>query len=272
MAESLTQSSQEWHLIQPDCRSLEKEYSQRLAEICALALIRKLALEQYCRAVQQQTLDSGGIAGLRDRLLVRLIVMPMAKARKALPFRLHRAVWRLLRTPAAATAMLMQAGCYLIAPAELIDSLRSLIGTRRVLEIGAGRGILASYLRRSGADITAVDDFSWSATVPMGTEVLKMDGREALGQFKPEVVICCWPPPGNTFEQEIFSSPGVQDYIVIVSRHRHASGNHKAYAGAEGFRCVQATGKLAEMLLPAEAESILYIFTRKSKESRSSLS
>lgn len=271
MAEDLTLAHQEWLTIQPSCHTLREQYSQILAEKCGLCLMRKIALEQYCHAMQQQTLKTAGLTGFRDRLLVRLLVLPLATARQALPFRLHRMAWRLLRNPGAAAATLMQAGCYLIAPAELIESLRTRIGSRQALEIGAGRGTLTSLLGRVGVDVTAVDDFSWAGTVPMGKEVLQMDGRMALARFKPQVVICCWPPPGNTFEQEIFLTPEVQEYIVIISRHRHASGNHQAYARAKGFRCIQATGLLAGMLLPPEAESVLYIFTRMASQNRSVL-
>jgi len=271
VAEDLTLVHQEWLTLQPDCHALREKYSQVLAEKCGQCLMRKIALEQYCRALQQQTLKTAGLSGLRDRLLVRLLILPLATARQALPFRLHRMAWRLLRNPGAAAAMLMQAGCYLIAPAELIESLRTRIGSRQVLEIGAGRGTLALLLGRAGVDVTAVDDFSWAGTVPMGKEVLQMEGREELARFKPQVVVCCWPPPGNTFEQEIFLPPEVQEYIVIISRHRHASGNHQAYARAKGFRCIQATGLLAGLLLPSEAESVLYIFTRVDQKGQSGL-
>lgn len=263
IAASLTVARLDWRQSQPRCLSLRQKFNEKLAAECGYRLIRKLALEQYSRAVQQETLKAAGTAGIRDRLLFRLLILPLAFAPRALPYRLHSLAWRLLGNRAAAAARLMQAGCYLIAPAELIVNLRSLIGSRQALEIGAGRGILAACLRRAGVAMTAVDDGSWADTVPLGAEVLRLDGREALVRFKPQVVVSCWPPPDNAFEPAIFASPEVEDYIVIVSRHRHASGNHQAYAKAKGFRCVQATGPLAQMLLPREAESVLYIFTRK---------
>jgi hypothetical protein len=261
IAASLTQADYDWRQMQPQCLRLQKVYDRRIAEKCGLFLIRKIALEQYSRAMQQEAIKAYGAIPLGDRLLTRLLIEPMAK--RILPYRRHRRVWRLLKNPAAATAHLMRSGCYLIAPKELIRELRGLIGDRPALEIGAGRGILAGGLRHAGVDITAVDDFSWADRLPMGRDVLQLDGREALRRFKPPVVVCSWPPPGNLFEQEIFACPEVEDYIVIVSRHRHASGNHQAYASAAGFRCVQATGLLAQMLLPVEAESVLYIFSRK---------
>lgn len=261
IAARLAEADHDWRQMQPRCLRLQEVYDRRIAERCGFLLIRRIALEQYSRAVQKEAIKAYGAIPLSDRLLTRLLIEPMAK--RILPYRMHRRIWRLLKNPAAATAHLMRSGCYLIAPKELIRELRLLIGSRRVLEIGAGRGILAGGLRRSGVDITAVDDFSWADRLPMGRDVLQLDGREALRRFKPQVVVCSWPPPSNLFEQEIFACPEVEDYIVIVSRHRHASGNHQAYAGAAGFRCVQATGPLAQMLLPVEAESVLYIFSRK---------
>ena len=163
--------------------------------------------------------------------------------------------------------MLLEAGCYLIPPAELVRELRLVIGTRKTLEIGAGRGILASCLRHAGVDITAVDDQSWEGTIPMGRDVLVMDGREALVRFQPQVVLCSWPPPGNSFENEILAYPAVEMYIAILSSHRYASGDHQAYARAEGFRLLKAgTGPMAGMLLPPETGSILYLFIRDKGE------
>lgn len=262
IAACLSGARLDWRRSQPRCLSLRRKFNGKLAAECGYLLIRKLALEQYGRAVQQETLKAAGPAGLRDRLLFRLLILPLAFAPRALPYRLHRFAWGLLRNRGAAAARLMQSGCYLIATAEFVASLRSLIGGRQALEIGAGRGILAACLKRAGVALTAVDDGSWADTVPLGSGVLRLDGREALARVKPQVVVSCWPPPDNAFEPAIFATPEVQDYLVIVSRHRHASGNHQAYAGAKGFRCVQATGQLARMLLPPETESVLYIFSR----------
>ncbi len=260
---SLTEACRQWQDLRPRCLSLETRFNSSLAGQCGSSLIRKLALEQYCRLLQQETLKAGGDAGLRDRLLFRLLILPMATRRRPLPYRLHRLAWRLLQNRAAVCAMLLQSGCYLIAPTELISGLRALIGDRPTLEIGAGRGVMAACLRHSGVNITAVDDFSWADRLPMGRDVQRLAGSEALSRYRPQVVLCCWPPPGNDFEREILTCPHIEDYIVIVSRHRHASGDHQAYAGAKGFRCVRAAGLLAEMLLPPEIESVLYVFSRR---------
>ena len=262
IAEKLTLAHRAWQLAEPDCRRLAASYRRPAADRCGLLLLRRVALDQYCRALQRG-FAGGGTAGLRDRLLFHLLILPLATRMRALSCRSHRRVWRLLRNPAAVSAMLLEAGCYLIPPAELVQELRRVIGTRRTLEIGAGRGILAGCLRHAGVDITAVDDQSWGGTIPIGREVLPMDGREALVRFQPQVVLCSWPPPGNFFEREILAQPSVEMYIAILSRHRYASGDHQAYARAGGFRCLKAeTGPMAAMLLPAETGSVLYLFIR----------
>lgn len=266
IAGKLTLAHRAWQQAEPDCRRLAASFDRHTADRCGLYLLRRVAFDQYCRALQRK-LPGGGMAGLRDRLLFHLLILPLATRPRALPCRLHRLAWRLLRNPAAVSAMLLEAGCYLIPPAELVRELRLVIGVRRTLEIGAGRGILAGCLRHAGVDITAVDDQSWEGTIPMGRDVLVMDGREALVRFQPQVVLCSWPPPGNSFEGEILAHPSVEMYIAILSRHRYASGDHQAYARAEGFRLLKAeTGPMAGMLLPPEAESILYLFMRDKGE------
>lgn len=262
IAGKLTLAYRAWQQAEPDCRRLAAAFDRHTADRCGLHLLRRVALDQYCRALQRQLLG-GGMAGLRDRLLFHLLIVPLATRPRALPCRLHRLAWRLLRNPAAVSAMLLEAGCYLIPPAELVREIRLVIGKRRTLEIGAGRGILAGCLRHAGVDITAVDDQSWEGTIPIGRDVLVMDGREALVRFQPQVVLCSWPPPGNSFEREILAHPAVEMYIAILSRHRYASGDHQAYAKAEGFRCLKAeTGPMAGMLLPPETGSVLYLFMR----------
>jgi hypothetical protein len=262
IAGKLTLAHRAWQQVEPDCRRLAASFNRHTADRCGLHLLRRIALDQYCRALQRELLG-GGVAGLRDRLLFHLLILPLATRPRALPCRVHRLAWRLLRNPAAVSAMLLEAGCYLIPPAELVDELRRVIGMRRTLEIGAGRGILAGCLRHAGVDIAAVDDQSWEGTIPTGRDVLVMDGREALIRFDPQVVLCSWPPPGNSFEREILAHPTVEMYIAILSSHRYASGDHQAYARAVGFRLLKAqTGPMAEMLLPPEAHSVLYLFMR----------
>lgn len=91
-------------------------------------------------------------------------------------------------------------GIYSFPTVELVDHLRSVIGDRTAIEIGAGHGVLAEAL-----GITATDSFQqtkppWrqhyerlgQPTVPYGPQVIDCDAARAVRRFRPQVVIGCW--------------------------------------------------------------------------------
>jgi hypothetical protein len=92
--------------------------------------------------------------------------------------------------------------------------------------------------------------------------VEKLGAREALEKYQPQVVLCSWPPPGNPFEKEVFSTPCVELYVVIGSRYRFAGGNWEAYTGQQRFEW-QADPRLSGFVLPPELESSVLVFRRK---------
>ena len=92
--------------------------------------------------------------------------------------------------------------------------------------------------------------------------VIKLDAREALATYAPEVVICSWPPSQNDFERAVFDTPSVQMYIVIGSRHQIAFGNWRDYRLQSAFD-LQEDKELGSLVLPPELESAVYVFRRK---------
>lgn len=142
--------------------------------------------------------------------------------------------------------------------------------TNSILEIAAGDGTLARFLRNAGLETIACDDYSWEATAKVAPdEVLKLDAASALRQFKPKVVICSWPPAGNQFEREVFATTDTLLYVVIGSRHQFASGDRSAYATAVGtaerpgkFSLVVDT-RLAQGILPRELDNEVLVFRRR---------
>jgi hypothetical protein len=110
--------------------------------------------------------------------------------------------------------------------------------------------------------ITATDDQSWKHEVNYPEFVVKRDAQEALREYTPEVVLCSWPPAGNTFEQQVFRTKSVQMYIVIGSRHRFAAGNWEAYQAQSTFEFAEDT-RLSRLVLPPELDAAVYIFRRK---------
>jgi hypothetical protein len=181
--------------------------------------------------------------------------------RKPVSLRLFRLFWPILWQKKILMPLVQPKGIYCFYSKPFIATLVEMINNRKCLEIGAGDGTLTGFLKAQGVEITATDNYSWAKSVHYPEWVIKMDAREALTNYSPEVVICSWPPAQNDFESCIFQTPTVQLYIVIGSRHKFAFGNWPAYKQQTTFELVEDT-KLSEMVLPPELESVVYIFRR----------
>ena len=80
-------------------------------------------------------------------------------------------------------------------------------GNVKMVEIGAGMGFLAYFLRHYGLDVIATDDYSWMKDKTPYTEVLKMNYEESLIKYNPDVLIVCWgasPIPIELFKGEYY--------------------------------------------------------------------
>lgn len=61
-----------------------------------------------------------------------------------------------------------------------------------ILEIGAGMGFLAYFLRHYNIDLIATDSYEWMKDRKPFTEVFKMDYKTALTTYDPDILIVCW--------------------------------------------------------------------------------
>jgi hypothetical protein len=172
--------------------------------------------------------------------------------------------WRALSDPMWAAGELQRSGVWSVPTAEFAQKIAELCAGRKVLELGAGLGVLFSGLKSLGVNISAVDDDSWQIGVwGRGADnIQKMDASLALKSLSPEVVICSWPPPGNQFEVDVFKTKSVQMYIVILSKQPFASGNWAAYKNQNQFDCTTIPA-LNALLRPVEAEQQVLVFRRK---------
>lgn len=152
--------------------------------------------------------------------------------------------------------------CFYSRP--LIQALAQRIGNRSCLEIAAGDGTLSRFLVAAGVPIVATDDYSWSDSIDFPDTVLHQDARTALRVHQPQVVLCSWPPAGNPFEQHVFATPSVQQYIVIGSRHETSTGNWAAYRDQSDFELAEDES-LSRLVLPPEVDHAVYVFTRVHK-------
>jgi hypothetical protein len=95
-----------------------------------------------------------------------------------------------------------------------------LLEIHRVLEAGAGRGYftaaLAPLTAAAGMEFLAVDrgEGEFVSDLPVFPEVRRGDVFEAVHDFRPEIVIYAWPPPGQSLAA-ICQAPFLHYLIVI---------------------------------------------------------
>jgi hypothetical protein len=242
----------------PTQRGDEAQLSAEIRQHLALAAVRRMCVSAATGITNGRVrfnLLNGWIAQklLFEKDLVR-------KPASAFWFRL---LWPLLWQRKFLMILVQPKGIYCFYSRELVDELVELIDGRPTLEIAAGDGTLSRFLTAKDVSITATDDHSWNKTVQFPDDVQKQDARTALQAHQPEVVICSWPPAGNSFEREVFKTPSVQLYIVISSRHEFGSGNWNDYRSQTDFE-LTTEPKLARLVLPPEIEPAVYVFRRKS--------
>ncbi|MBU1425233.1 MAG: class I SAM-dependent methyltransferase [Gammaproteobacteria bacterium] len=204
----------------------------------------KLRFNLFNGFVAQRLLFSGGLV------------------RKPVSLFWFRLLWPLVWQKKRLMPLVQPKGIYCFYSRALIEALAGMIAGRSCLEIGAGDGTLARFLKAQGVQLTATDNHGWEKSVVYPDWVLKLDARVALRTYAPEVVICSWPPAQNDFERAVFDTPSVQLYIVIGSRHQFAFGNWKDYTGQSAF-VLEEDKALSALVLPPELESVVYVFRRK---------
>jgi hypothetical protein len=91
-------------------------------------------------------------------------------------------------------------GFYAIPTTELVAWLKKVVGTRRLLEIGSGNGVLANALgiratdnlMQTWPDVMAHYRMLQQAPVKYGEWVENLDAHAAVDQYRPDVVLACW--------------------------------------------------------------------------------
>lgn len=226
------------------------------------ARLGELAVE---RAVAGTLAKAGGGStrvGWWTGLVAQRLFFERGLRRKPVSLRWFRLLWPLCTRKAALMPLLARKGIYCFYSDALLRALAAAIGDQPALEIAAGDGTLARLLRAAGADVRATDDGSWSHVIERSDEVERLDARAALKQHRPRVVLCGWPPPGNAFEAHVFSTPTVDRYIVLTTRHQFAAGAWDAYADAKSFE-LKEDAALSRLVLPPEVDPVVLVWTRR---------
>lgn len=221
----------------------------------------QMALRQHCVAVASGVKEGKVRFNLLNGLLAQNLLFSHGLERKPVSLFWFRLLWPLLWQKRRLMPLVQPQGIYCFYSRTLIENLAGLIGPRTCLEIAAGDGTLSRFLKEQGVNITATDNQSWNHAVHYPDGVIKREAREALSIHAPEVVLCSWPPPGNSFERQVFKTRSVQLYIVIGSRHRHAAGNWPDYEQQSAFSFAEEP-VLSRLVLPPELDSAVYVFRR----------
>ncbi|MBI5438670.1 MAG: SAM-dependent methyltransferase [Nitrosomonadales bacterium] len=254
-------SAKPFHIKQQSGKSIEAVLSQLVRSRMAHEAVKKLCLSTLAA-------DTGVAKGkLRFNLfngyIAQKLLFYRGLERKPVSLFWFRLLWPLVWQKKRLMPLVQPKGIYCFYSRELVGALAEMIGSRSCLEIGAGDGTLSRFLKDRGVRITATDNYSWKNAVEYPEGVVKLDAREALGTYAPEVVICSWPPSRNDFERQVFNTPSVQLYIVVGSRHQFAFGNWNDYR-EQTFLGIEEDKKLGALVLPPELESAVYVFRRKS--------
>jgi hypothetical protein len=80
---------------------------------------------------------------------------------------------------------------------------------------------------------------------------------------QPQVVLCSWPPAGNSFERQVFATACVELYIVITTQHELSAGDWTTYRNQRDFDLVD-DAKLGRLVLPPDLDGAVLVFRRRS--------
>ncbi|MCX7249326.1 MAG: hypothetical protein NTX31_16915 [Burkholderiales bacterium] len=251
-------------LIQPSSGSRQRVMESALSQFVRSRMAHE-SVKKLCLATLAA--DAGVKKGkLRFNLLngyiAQKLLFSRGLERKPASLFWFRAFWPLVWQRKRLMPLVQPRGIYCFYSGALIEALAAMISSRSCLEIGAGDGTLTRFLKHRGVELSATDNHGWNTVVAYPQWVIKLDAREALATYAPEVVICSWPPSQNDFERAVFETPSVQLYIVIGSRYQFAFGNWKDYTRQSAFD-LQEDKKLGPLVLPPELEAAVYVFRRK---------
>jgi hypothetical protein len=220
------------------------------------------AIEKYCLATAASQTSGTVRFSFVNGIIIQKLLFERGLIRKPASLFWFKLMWHFVTQKPILMPLLQPKGIYCFYSQKLVNSLAQHIDGRSCLEIAAGDGTLAKFLRSTKIPVIATDDFSWRRAIHYPNSVEQLDARKALQKYHPQVVLCSWPPPGNNFERHVFSSPHVDLYIVIGSKHRFATGDWAAYTRQQDFDWgIDET--LSKYVLPPELDNAVLIFRRK---------
>ena len=257
-------------LARPDRRNRHEQLHGRRGEDAALSMqVRRHIAVGILRQIRMQAatgITEGRIRfNLPNGYVAQKLLFVEGLERKPVSMRWFKAVWPLLWQKRLLMPLVERQGIYCFYSKPLIKRLAELIGDRKCLEIAAGDGTLARFLTDRGVQVTATDDHSWSKNVKYPDNVARLDAVTSLRRHRPKVVICSWPPAGNSFEREVFRTETVDTYIVIGGGSESNFGNWADYRSQTKFT-MEDSPELGDLVLPPELGPKVLVFRRNNHD------
>lgn len=111
-------------------------------------------------------------------------------------------------------------------------------GSARILEVGAGSGRLAHFLRQklsAGIQYVPTDDGTWEIEQMFEDEkVERLSYEEALQKYNPDMVISSWMPGGQDWTADFRKNPSVQEFLLIGDPEL-CGKRYETYMDSNGF-------------------------------------
>ncbi|MFO1431805.1 MAG: hypothetical protein U1F76_16985 [Candidatus Competibacteraceae bacterium] len=124
-----------------------------------------------------------------------------------------------------ARTVCIEKGMWALVERQWTTELARWIGTRRILEIMAGRGWLAKALAEHGIRIIATDDGSWDDSCKGAApvfDVQRLAAVEAVRTFneQADILLVSWPPCGDTVICRAAEEWGERRPIIYIGEFR----------------------------------------------------
>jgi hypothetical protein len=107
--------------------------------------------------------------------------------------------------------------------AHIVKTINKL-GAHKIIEIGAGDGFLSHFLKRKGIDIIPTDDCS-RPYIKYTEQVKKLNHKEALKKYKPDLVVINWEELDATYSIDALNYASVKYLLWIGEGHGGCTGS-----------------------------------------------
>jgi hypothetical protein len=232
------------------------------------AFLPKIIKARFAYYLLEQT-SGGGVSSkkplrlnLWDGMILQRLLFKAGLERKPVSVKQFKLAWNFIINKKILLPLLIDKGIYCFYSKELIVGLSNIIAGRKCHEIAAGDGTLTRFLNESGTECGSSDDYSWENYIAYPDFVEKADAKTALKKYSPQVVICSWPVPKNSYEKFVFQTDSVETYIVIGTRNPNVTCDFELYNSIKDFS-MEPDEVLSSYILPQSKENAVFVFRRK---------